>query len=67
MTDKTTQKIEFTEDDIKKALCDYLLKANIKCKPEEISLDVGSRCVGYGIAEHDEYYVKASATISLEL
>lgn len=48
--------INLSEDDVKEIIADYCDKNGYKVKPDDVTLSIGSRCVGYGPAEHMQNY-----------
>lgn len=47
--------INLSEDDVKEIIADYCNKNGYKAKPDDVTLSIGSHCVGYGSMEHDEW------------
>ena len=44
--------INLSEDDVKEIIADYCNKNGYKVKPDDVTLSIGSRCVGFGPGEH---------------
>lgn len=52
--------IEFSEEDVKEIIADYLSREGYKVTAEDVNLSVSSRIKGYGPGEYEEYYFKAA-------
>ena len=51
--------ITLSEEDVKECVAKYISSnCGYQVKPENVSLNVGSKCVGYGMAEHQVSYFK---------
>lgn len=48
--------INLSEDDVKEIIADYCNKNGYKVKPDDVTLSIGSRCVGFGPGEHMKHY-----------
>ena len=51
--------IKFTEQDIKTIVASYCCEHGYSgVKPEDVTVNIGTRCEGYGYGEHDVHYLK---------
>lgn len=56
--------INLSKDDVKGIIAEYCNKNGYKVKPENVSLSVICRCVGYGPGEYEEpYFAGAKVTV----
>lgn len=52
-------KIILTEEDVKAAISDWLnIREGYKIDPKDVEFSIGTRCEGYGLAEHYVQYFK---------
>lgn len=52
--------INLSEDDVKQVIADYLKREGYDVTVNDVSLLVGSRLEGYGMAEHSVNYFKGA-------
>ena len=52
--------INLSEEDVKKIIADYLKREGYDVTVNDVSLSIGSRCEGYGTAEHKVSYFKGA-------
>lgn len=53
--------IELKEDEVKKIIAHYLTANDgFKVKPEDVTLQIGTKCIGYGMDEHSVTYFKGA-------
>lgn len=52
--------INLSEDDVKQIIADYLTREGYDVTAKDVSLSVGSRIEGHGIAEHEVNYFKGA-------
>lgn len=52
--------IELSENDVKEIIADYLQREGYKVTVDDVSLLVGSRTEGYGLAEHPVKYFECA-------
>ena len=50
--------INLSEDEVKQVIADYLIREGYDVTAKDVSLSVGTRSEGYGMAEHDVTYFK---------
>lgn len=56
--------INLSEDDVMEIIAEYCNKNGYKVKPDDVSLSVSRRCVGFGPGEHEEpYFAGAKVTV----
>lgn len=60
MVIKKNIRIELSEYDVKEIIVDYLNKEGYTVTTDDVSLSVGSRIDGYGMAEHEVNYFRAA-------
>jgi hypothetical protein len=48
--------INLSEDDVCEIIADYCCRNGYKVKPDDVTLSVSTRCVGFGPGEHMEHY-----------
>lgn len=60
MENKKNITIEFSENDVKEIIADYLNREGYAVTVDNVSLSVGSRIEGYGICEHEVNYFEAA-------
>lgn len=58
--------INLSEDDVKEIIAEYCNKNGYKVKPEDISLSISKRCIGYGPGEHDEWFFAGAKVTAKE-
>lgn len=58
--------INLSEDDVKEIIAEYCNKNGYKVKPEDVSLSVSIRCVGYGRGEYEEPYFSGAKVTAKE-
>ena len=65
---KTNIKIEISEDDVKQIIAEYInKKTGYKVTNKDVSLLIGSRSEGYGMAEHEVNYFKGACVTYKEV
>ena len=52
--------INLSENDVKEIITDYLKREGYDVTVNDIALSIGSRCEGYGTAEHEVHYFKGA-------
>ena len=52
--------INLSENDVKEIIADYLKREGCDVTVNDITLSIGSRCEGYGTAEHEVNYFKGA-------
>lgn len=52
--------INLSEDDVKQIIVDYLKGVGYDVTTNDVSLSIGSRTEGYGMAEHEVNYFKGA-------
>ena len=50
--------INLSENDVKEIITDYLKREGYDVTVNDVTLSIGSRCEGYGDAEHEVNYFK---------
>lgn len=52
--------VELNENDVKKIIVDYLKRDGYEVSENNVTLSVGTRLEGYGMAEHQVTYFKGA-------
>lgn len=52
--------INLSENDVKEIITDYLKREGYDVTVNDVTLSIGSRCEGYGDAEHEVVYFKVA-------
>ena len=52
--------INLSENDVKEIIADYLKREGYDVTVNDVTLSIGSRCEGYGDAEHEVVYFKGA-------
>ena len=52
--------INLSENDVKEIIADYLKREGYDLEVNDVTLSIGSRCEGYGDAEHEVNYFKGA-------
>ena len=52
--------INLSENDVKEIITDYLKREGYDVTVNDVTLSIGSRCEGYGDAEHEVIYFKGA-------
>ena len=48
--------INFTQEDVKEIIADYVKRQGYKVTTDDVTLSVGSKTVGYGMQEYEKTY-----------
>lgn len=62
---KCTKTFHLSEENIKDIIAMYFKKQGYNTSINDVKLNIGTRCVGYGMSEHDETYFDG-ATVTCE-
>lgn len=52
--------INLSEEEVKQIIAEYLYNEGYKVRADDVTLSVGSRLEGYGMAEHEVHYFKGA-------
>lgn len=57
---KCAKSFYLSEEKVKDIIAMYFKKQGYNISMNDVRLDVGTRCVGYGLMEHEETYFKGA-------